>query len=99
MYRILWQNGKLSNGEECYTPGTQVVTILEIYGGTKASGLSAGDDNLILIKEPIKSSCVSVAPDDGGVHTTSWSWKFWFYLISEGGSGTNDKNGFHEVAK
>jgi Zn-dependent metalloprotease len=29
-------------------------------------------------------------PDDGGVHTNSGVMNFWFYLVSAGGSGTND---------
>ena len=30
--------------------------------------------------------------DNGGVHTNSGVQNFWFYLLSEGGSGTNDNN-------
>jgi bacillolysin len=40
----------------------------------------------------------SGADDNGGVHTNSGVLNYWFYLLSEGGSGTND-NGFgYEVA-
>jgi Zn-dependent metalloprotease len=36
---------------------------------------------------------VTGAQDNGGVHTNSGVQNFWFYLMAEGGSGTND-NGF-----
>ncbi|NIW45715.1 MAG: hypothetical protein GWN30_13480, partial [Gammaproteobacteria bacterium] len=29
-------------------------------------------------------------PDNGGVHTNSGVQNYWFYLLSEGGSGVND---------
>ena len=35
--------------------------------------------------------------DNGGVHTNSGVQNFWFYLLSMGGSGTNDYNNDYEV--
>ena len=35
--------------------------------------------------------------DNGGVHTNSGVGNYWFYLLSEGGSGTNDNNNFYNV--
>ena len=35
--------------------------------------------------------------DNGGVHTNSGVMNFWFYLLSEGGSGTNDKGFAYSV--
>lgn len=35
--------------------------------------------------------------DNGGVHTNSGVQNFWFYLLSIGGSGTNDNNDFYTV--
>src|SRR5699024_1542301 len=35
--------------------------------------------------------------DNGGVHTNSGVQNFWFYLLSEGGTGTNDNGDFYEV--
>lgn len=36
--------------------------------------------------------------DHGGVHTNSGVINYWFYLLSVGGSGTNDKNQTYSVA-
>ncbi len=38
------------------------------------------------------------ANDYGGVHTNSGVLNFWFYLLSQGGSGTNDKSSAYTVA-
>ncbi|WP_452598853.1 M4 family metallopeptidase [Pontimicrobium sp. MEBiC01747] len=35
--------------------------------------------------------------DHGGVHTNSGVNNFWFYLLSQGGSGTNDNSDFYSV--
>ncbi|MCL1850084.1 MAG: M4 family metallopeptidase [Bacteroidetes bacterium] len=35
--------------------------------------------------------------DNGGVHTNSGVLNYWFYLISEGGSGVNDKGNAYQV--
>ena len=35
--------------------------------------------------------------DSGGVHTNSGVQNYWFYLLSEGGSGTNDNNRPYDV--
>ncbi len=35
--------------------------------------------------------------DNGGVHTNSGVQNYWFYLLSEGGSGTNDNGHFYDV--
>jgi hypothetical protein len=35
--------------------------------------------------------------DNGGVHTNSGVLNFWFYLLSQGGSGTNDKSFAYSV--
>ena len=37
------------------------------------------------------TSCLDDTCDHGGVHTNSGVQNYWFYLLSEGGSGTNDK--------
>ncbi len=36
-------------------------------------------------------------PDNGGVHTNSGAQNYWFYLLSEGGDGTNDIGHFYCV--
>ena len=36
--------------------------------------------------------------DNGGVHTNSGVLNYWFYLLSQGGSGTNDKGTAYSVA-
>ncbi len=36
--------------------------------------------------------------DNGGVHTNSGVLNFWFYLMSQGGSGTNDKGTAYSVS-
>jgi Zn-dependent metalloprotease len=36
--------------------------------------------------------------DNGGVHTNSGVQNFWFYLLSEGGTGTNDKGNSYSVS-
>lgn len=36
--------------------------------------------------------------DDGGVHTNSGVQNFWFYLLTEGGTGTNDHGDMYEVS-
>ncbi|MBC7776059.1 MAG: M4 family metallopeptidase [Phycisphaerae bacterium] len=36
--------------------------------------------------------------DDGGVHTNNGVQNFWFYLLSEGGSGTNDFDEVYSVS-
>ena len=40
----------------------------------------------------------SQAGDNGGVHTNSGVQNFWYYLLSEGGSGINDLNDTYSVA-
>ncbi len=35
--------------------------------------------------------------DHGGIHTNSGVQNYWFYLLSEGGSGTNDVNSMYNV--
>ncbi len=40
------------------------------------------------------ASTANNAPDNGGVHTNSSVANYWYYLVSEGGSGTND-NGYN----
>lgn len=37
--------------------------------------------------------------DNGGVHINSGVQNYWFYLLSEGGSGTNDNNDAYSVSK
>lgn len=37
--------------------------------------------------------------DNGGVHINSGVQNYWFYLLSEGGSGTNDNNDNYSVSK
>ncbi len=37
------------------------------------------------------------AVDNGGVHTNSSVQNYWFYLLSDGGSGTNDKGHSYDV--
>ena len=39
------------------------------------------------------ASTASSAPDNGGVHTNSSVANYWYYLVAQGGSGTND-NGY-----
>ena len=36
-------------------------------------------------------------PDNGGVHSNSGVQNFWFYLLTEGGTGTNDNGDDYEV--
>ena len=36
--------------------------------------------------------------DNGGVHTNSGVQNYWFYLLSEGGNGTNDNNDPYNIA-
>ncbi len=36
-------------------------------------------------------------PDNGGVHTNSGVQNFWFYLLTDGGSGTNDNGDSYSV--
>ena len=40
---------------------------------------------------------VSGGQDNGGVHTNSGVLNYWFYLLSEGGSGKNDNGNTYEV--
>lgn len=35
--------------------------------------------------------------DNGGVHINNSIFTYWFYLLSEGGKGTNDNNDYYEV--
>ncbi|NOQ27945.1 MAG: T9SS type A sorting domain-containing protein [Bacteroidales bacterium] len=44
------------------------------------------------------SSSPSQSNDYGGVHTNNGPYCHWFYLISEGGSGTNDNNDSYSVS-
>lgn len=37
-------------------------------------------------------------PDNGGVHINSGVGNYWFYLLTEGGSGTNDNGDVYEVS-
>ncbi len=37
------------------------------------------------------------AADNGGVHTNSGVQNFWFYLLSNGGTGSNDNNDYYSV--
>lgn len=39
----------------------------------------------------------SIEEDNGGVHTNSGVQNHWFYLLCEGGSGTNDDNFYYNV--
>jgi len=41
----------------------------------------------------------TVGADDGGVHTNSGVANYWFYLITDGGNGTNDNNDKFDVKK
>lgn len=36
-------------------------------------------------------------PDNGGVHTNSGVQNYWFYLLTDGGAGTNDNNDAYNV--
>lgn len=40
---------------------------------------------------------ISGGCDNGGVHINSSVLNYWFYLLSEGGTGTNDKGFYYEV--
>jgi Zn-dependent metalloprotease len=40
----------------------------------------------------------STQPDNGGVHTNSGVQNYWFYLLSAGGSGTNDNGWTYNIA-
>ncbi|MFO7829503.1 MAG: M4 family metallopeptidase [Bacteroidales bacterium] len=40
----------------------------------------------------------SGSDDNGGVHTNNGPFSFWFYLLSEGGSGTNDNGDGYNVS-
>ena len=39
----------------------------------------------------------NIAYDNGGVHINSGVQNKWFYLLSDGGTGTNDKNFIYDV--
>ena len=41
---------------------------------------------------------ISGENDNGGIHTNSGVQNHWFYLLAEGGSGTNDMNNTYQVA-
>ena len=40
---------------------------------------------------------VTGSDDNGGVHSNSGPANFWFYLLCEGGEGTNDKGAYYKV--
>lgn len=40
----------------------------------------------------------SSSQDNGGVHTNSGVMNYWFYLVSEGGSGSNDRGNSYSVS-
>lgn len=43
------------------------------------------------------SDPADISNDNGGVHTNSGVQNYWFYLLSEGGTGTNDLNNQYNV--
>jgi len=45
----------------------------------------------------VNTSNTSAQNDNGGVHTNSGVQNFWFYLLCQGGSGTNDLNNAYSV--
>lgn len=68
---------------------------LRILSDPKAEGLpdTYNGDNWAAL-----SSSPSQYNDYGGVHTNNGPLCYWFYLISEGGSGTNDNNDSYTVS-
>lgn len=67
-------------GDQCYTPGT-AGDALRYMDNPNA----AGDPDCYL-----GTYWYTGTGDNGGVHTNSGVQNFWFYLLSVGGSGTND---------
>jgi len=67
-------------GEQCYTPGTSGDALRHLDNPNAAS-----DPDTYLGTFWWTSS-----GDNGGVHTNSGVQNFWFYLLSQGGTGTND---------
>jgi Zn-dependent metalloprotease/subtilisin-like proprotein convertase family protein len=67
-------------GGKCYTPGT-AGDALRFMNNPNA----AGDPDTYL-----GTNWYAGAGDNGGVHTNSGVLNYWFYLLVNGGSGTND---------
>ncbi len=91
-------SGNYQMGEQCYTPGTGGDNLRDI-SAPKTSGSSPGERQPDCYKGTYWAPTASGTPDEGGVHTNSGVGNFWFYLLCEGGAGTNDKNNAYDVTK
>lgn len=71
-------------GEECSTSGTGFRSM--------SNPNSKGDPDTYL-----GTNWYSGTADNGGVHTNSGVQNFWFYLLTDGGAGTNDNGDAYSV--
>lgn len=86
-----YANGASANfliGDETYTPGTPGDALRYMNN----PGL-AGDPDTYL-----GTNWYTGAGDNGGVHINSGVQNFWYYLLCQGGSGTNDLGFVYNVA-
>ncbi|MBK9045920.1 MAG: M4 family metallopeptidase [Bacteroidetes bacterium] len=67
-------------GDQCYTPGTPGDALRSMSNPN-----SAGDPDTYL-----GTNWYTGTGDNGGVHQNSGVQNYWYYLLSVGGSGTND---------
>ena len=83
---------KYTYGSTNWTIGEDVM-IAELYLRSMKNPNSAGQPDTYGKGPWIPStSTPNEENDKGGVHTNSGVQNFWFYLLSEGGTGTNDNN-------
>ncbi|MCC6721587.1 MAG: M4 family metallopeptidase [Bacteroidia bacterium] len=92
--------GNWQIGEQCFTPGTNGDALRNMktpkntsaHNWTKQPNCYDGDHWVG------QTGCVpNNNNDECGVHTNSGVGNFWFYLLTAGGNGTNDKNKQYNV--
>jgi len=76
-------------GEECFTPNSAGDNLRDMSNPNN-SGDATGTGKCPDTYKGTYWKNTSAAFDDGGVHFNSGVQNFWYYLLTDGGSGTND---------
>ncbi|HNW99706.1 MAG TPA: M4 family metallopeptidase [Bacteroidales bacterium] len=85
-------------------------TCIEWYAKPAAANWSMGEDIGVIVRDISNPNAYSLpdtyegtnwytgTSDNGGVHYNNGPMAYWFYLLTQGGSGTNDKGNAYNVS-
>jgi Zn-dependent metalloprotease len=77
-------------GEECFTPGTAGDNLRDMSDPNNSGDATGGGKCPDTYDGTYWKDPTDITFDEGGVHFNSGLQNYWYYLLTEGGNGTND---------